>query len=112
MDNANVLFKYYHELQNYFAELGSDTKQLFPEEVFKILHEYYHPFDNIEFLLPDNIFSKGGRIKDYIAPSMFAFKAKDIEMGMAHTRILYVKRYDRELNDEFIKTFPSAFSCL
>ena len=103
MDNANVLFKYYHELQNYFAELGSDTKQLFPEEVFKILHEYYHPFDNIEFLLPDNIFSKGGRIKDYIAPSMFAFKAKDIEMGMAHTRILYVKRYDRELNDEFIR---------
>ncbi|MEG0614208.1 MAG: DUF87 domain-containing protein [Oscillospiraceae bacterium] len=102
MDNVNVLFKYYRELSNYFKALNSDTKQLLPEEVFAILHEYYHPFDGLEFLLPKNVFSRGGKIKDYIAPSMFAFKAKEIEIGTAFTRIMYVKQYDRELDDTFI----------
>lgn len=101
-DNVNVLFKYYRELQTYFSMLGSDTKQLLPEDVFKILWEYYHPFDKTEFLLPKKIFSKGGRIKDYIAPDMFAFKTKEVEVGNAFTRMLYVKQYDRELDDGFI----------
>jgi hypothetical protein len=102
MDNVNTLFKYYRELQTYFAALGSDTRQLMPEDVFKILYDYYHPFDDSEFLLPSNIYSKGGRIKDYIAPPMFAFKNKEIEVGSSFTRVFFVKKYDREINDEFI----------
>lgn len=101
-DNVNVLFKYYRELQTYFNVLGSDTKQLLPEDVFKILWEFYHPFDQSEFLLPKKIFSKGGRIKDYIAPDMFAFKPKEIEIGSSFTRMMFVKYFDRELDDTFI----------
>lgn len=101
-DNVNILFKYYRELKNYFNALGSDTKQLMPTDVFKILYEYYHPFEKAEFLLPKNIFSKGGRIKDYIAPSAFVFRSKDIEIGSAYTRVMFVKNYDRELDDGFI----------
>ncbi|GHU58132.1 ATPase AAA [Clostridia bacterium] len=103
IENANVLFKYYREMQTYFAGLKSDTRQLSPEEVFSVMHEFYHPFDEIEFLLPKNVYSKGGRIKDYIAPSMFAFKAKEIELGSAFTRILYVKSFDREVDDGFVR---------
>ncbi len=76
VDNVNVLFKYFRELQTYFNRLGVEVRQLMPEEVFKVLHEYYHPFDDIEFLLPSNLFARGGRLKDYIAPSAFAFKAR------------------------------------
>ena len=102
VDNVNVLFKYFRELQTYFANLGVDTHQLMPEEVFKIIHEYYHPFDSSEFMLPANFFSRGNRLKDYIAPSMFAFKAKETEVGPSLTRIMYVHSYDRELKDDFI----------
>jgi hypothetical protein len=102
MDNVNTLFKYYRELQGYFTAFGSDTRQLNPEDVFKILYDFYHPFDDAEFLLPANIFSKGGRVKDYIAPSMFAFKNKEIEIGGSFTRVFFVKKYDRDINDEFI----------
>ncbi|MBR3043981.1 MAG: DUF87 domain-containing protein [Oscillospiraceae bacterium] len=102
VDNVNVLFKYYRELQTYFNRLKVDTRQLMPEDVFRIMHRYYHPFDEDAFLLPANYYSRGRRIKDYIAPSMFAFKAKEVEVGESFTRIMYVKRYDRDLDDEFL----------
>lgn len=102
VDNVNVLFKYFRELQTYFNSLGVETHQLMPEEVFKIVHEYYHPFDTSEFMLPANYFSRGNRLKDYIAPSMFAFKAKETEVGPSLTRIMYVHSYDRELDDTFV----------
>ncbi len=103
VDNVNVLFKYYRELQTYFSRLKVETHQLMPEDVFRILHRYYHPFDDVEFLLPSNFYARGRRIKDYIAPSMFNFKAKEVEVGEAFTRILFVQRYDRDMNDEFLK---------
>ena len=56
----------------------------------------------MDFLLPKNFLSRGHRIKDYIAPSMFAFKAKEIEIGTQFTRIMFVKKYDRTLDDTFI----------
>ena len=103
VDNVNIMFRYYREMQNFYAAIGSETRQLMPEEVFAILYEYYHPFDNTEFLLPSDIYSRGGSIKDYIAPSMFAFRPKEVEIGNSYTRILYMARYDRTLDDEFIR---------
>ncbi len=82
-DDVNVLFKYYRELQVFFDLLKINTRQLMPEEVLSVLYQYYHPFDTTEFRLPQNIFKSGGKIKDYIAPSMFAFKAKEVEVGTA-----------------------------
>ena len=105
VDNANVLFKYFRELQTYFSNLGVETNQLMPEDVFKIVHEYYHPFDTSEFMLPSNYFSRGNRLKDYICPSMFAFKGKETEVGPSLTRIMYVHSYDRELDDTFLSEF-------
>ena len=103
VDSANVLFKYYRELQTYFSKLKVNTKQLMPEDVFRLLHQYYHPFDNDEFLLPTNYFSRGGHIKDYIAPTCFAFKPNEVEVGESFTRVLFMQRYDRDLDDEFIR---------
>lgn len=103
VDDVNVLFKYYRELQVFFDILKIHTRQLMPEELFGVLYQYYHPFDNVDFRLPANIFKSGGKIKDYIAPSVFAFKAKEAEVGTSFTRVMYMKTYDRDLDDEFIK---------
>ena len=103
IDNVKILFTYYHALQEFFVQCKSDTHQLQPMEVFSLLHKFYHQFDEAEFLLPKNFLSRGHRIKDYIAPSMFNFKPREIEVGTAYTRILFVKKYDRELDDGFIK---------
>lgn len=102
MDNANILFRYYRELQTYFSHMKSDTRQLMPMEVFTILHKIYHPFEKVDFLLPKNFLSRGHRIKDYIAPSSFVFKPNHIRVGSSFMRIMYVAKYDRELDDTFI----------
>ena len=52
--------------------------------------------------LPKNFLSRGHRIKDYIAPSLFKFTGKQIEIGTSFTRIFFVKRFDRELDDTLI----------
>ncbi len=102
MDNANVLFRYYRELQTYFSNMKSDTKQLMPMEIFAILHKIYHQFDKVDFLLPKDFLARGHRIKDYIAPSSFVFEPNHIRIGSSFMRIMYVAKYDRELNDTFI----------
>lgn len=101
-DVANILIHCYQGIRDHFQMIKSDTWLLKPMEVFKVLHRYYHQFDDSEFLLPKNFLSRGHRIKDYIAPSMFKFKAKEIEIGTSYTRILYASKYDRELNDRLI----------
>ena len=104
IDNfERIIFSYYHRLQEYFLNCKSNANQLKPMDVFVLLHKFYHQFDEAEFLLPKNFLSRGHRIKDYIAPSMFNFKPREIEVGMAYTRILFVKKYDRELDDGLIK---------
>ena len=94
---------YYQKLRDCFTSFKSDANQLHPMEVFALLHKFYHQFDEAEFLLPKNFLSRGHRIKDYIAPSMFNFKPREIEIGMSYTRVLFVKKYDRELSDSFIQ---------
>ena len=104
IDNfERIIFGYFHSLREYFMNCKSDANQLHPMEVFALLHKFYHQFDEAEFLLPKNFLSRGHRIKDYIAPSMFNFKPREIEIGMSYTRILFVKKYDRELDDGLIK---------
>ena len=79
IDNANVLFKCYQDLQQLFSSLGSTTKQLFPEEVFEILYKFYHQFSEVPFMLPKNAY--GSRIKNYVTPAYFRFGKHEIEIG-------------------------------
>ena len=104
IDNfERIIIGYYQKLRDCFTSFKSDANQLHPMEVFALLHKFYHQFDEAEFLLPKNFLSRGHRIKDYIAPSMFNFKPREIEIGMSYTRVLFVKKYDRELTDTFIQ---------
>ena len=100
-DTPDTLFKYYNEIQSNFNSISCTTTQLMPEEVLEVIYNYYHSFDDTEFLLPKNIYANGN-IKDYIAPSMFTFKPKEIEIGESFTRVLFLRKFDREIDDRFI----------
>ena len=104
MDNAEVLFKYYVELQRNLQEMGSNTRQLMTMEVFELLYSYYHPFTAEDFYIPPKIISRGSSLKDYIAPSSFVFMStRDyFQMGSAYGRILSPAVYPNELADKFI----------
>ena len=100
IDNANVLFKCYQDLQQLFSSLGSTTKQLFPEEVFEILYKFYHQFSEVPFMLPKNAY--GSRIKNYVTPAYFRFGKHEIEIGDQLTRVLFIKEYSTYVDDEMI----------
>lgn len=104
MDNAEVLFKYYVELQRNLQEMGSNARQLMTMEVFELLYSYYHPFTAENFFIPQKIASRGSSLKDYIAPSSFVFMStRDyFQMGSAYGRILSLAVYPNELADKFI----------
>ena len=100
IDNANVLFKCYQDLQQLFSSLGSTTKQLTPEEVFEILYKFYHQFSEVPFILPKN--AHGSRIKNYVTPAYFRFGKHEIEIGDQLTRVLFIKEYSTYVDDEMI----------
>jgi len=104
MDNAEVLLKYYIELQRNLQEMGSNARQLMTMEVFELLYSYYHPFTAENFFIPQKIASRGSSLKDYIAPSSFVFMPTDdyYKMGSAYSRIFYLSVYPNELADKFI----------
>ena len=107
IDSANVLFKYYQDFQGLFANLGSNIRQLFPNDVFEILYKFYHQYSVVPFMMPENTLAAGSRIKDYIAPAMFRFNPKNIEIGDQLTRILFVKTYSSYVDDELINDLHS-----
>ena len=100
IDNANVLFKYYQDLQQLFQSLGSTTHQLSPEQVFEVLYKFYHQFSGVQFMLPKNAY--GSRIKNYVTPAYFRFNKQDIEIGDQLTRVLFIKEYSTYVDDEMI----------
>ena len=100
IDNANVLFKYYQDLQQLFQSLGSTTHQLPPEQVFEVLYKFYHQFSGVQFMLPKNAY--GSRIKNYVTPAYFRFNKQDIEIGDQLTRVLFIKEYSTYVDDEMI----------
>ena len=100
--NADTLIKYYQTISSKFISLGSDTRPLPPEEVLKIVYEFYHPFSVVPFMLPGNTLSSGMSLKNYVAPSIFKFTKNRIDIGESMTRILFMKNYGSELDDCFI----------
>lgn len=104
MDTAEVLLKYYVELQRNLQEMGSNARQLMTMEVFELLYSYYHPFTSEDFYIPEKLISRGSSLKDYIAPSSFVFMpTKDyFKMGSVYSRIFYLQTFPNELVDKFI----------
>lgn len=102
LDNVNILFKYFREIENQALSLGSNVTLLSPEKSFEIIHRLYHLFDNEPFLLPTSYLQADVSLKDYIAPSSFTFRNKLIDIGSSHSCVMFVKRFARECDDEFI----------
>lgn len=108
LEDISVLFRYFADINVALGVMGSAAVQLKPIEVFSVMHSFYHPTDDEPFLIPTNLWQRDILLKDYIAPAAFSFKSKEnrngkqIIMGTAYTRILFAKRFDREIDDEFV----------
>ena len=75
-------------------------------------HNFYSPLPDEWFkqrdldanILPPDIYRKGTKIRDYIAPSAFHFKPNHTELGGYFNRVLFVNGYSNSLDDEFISS--------
>ena len=108
LDDISVLFSYFEEIQKHLMNMGSSAEILKPLESFAVLHQFYHPLDDEEFLIPSDYFRNDVDLKSYIVPAGFDFKSKNnrdgrqVIMGIAYTRVLFVKRFNRFNDDEFL----------
>ena len=103
-DVERTLNKTFKDIQKQFKVLDSDVEKLETEEQLKLFYEFYNPEmakDN-GFMLPKDIYSRGVKIKDHIAPNSFKFKTTYAEMGAAYTRTLYIRDLPTLLKDSFI----------
>ncbi len=108
LDDISVLFRYFEEIQKQLDNMGSGARLLKPIETFAVMHQFYHPLDSEDFLIPTNYYRHDVNLKDYIVPAAFDFKSKinrngkQLIMGTAYTRVLFAKRFSRQIDDEFV----------
>lgn len=102
LDDVNMLFKYFNQIEIYASDMGTKVKLISTEKSFEILHSIYHPYDNEPFLLPDNFMQHDVKLKDYIAPSHFTFRAKKMEIGNSYSCIMFLKYISKSCDDELI----------
>lgn len=103
-DVERVLKKAYRDVSLAYKKLGSNCKIITDvEKRLEIFYKYYNPLKvkQERFLLPKDIYSKGMKIKDYIAPSSFKFNKDNIEMGMAYNRVFYIRDFPSTMRDTF-----------
>lgn len=109
LDDISILFRYFSEINDHLLSLGSRAEILKPMETFGIMHTFYHPLGDEPFLIPSNYYRHDVNLKDYIAPAGFSFKSRDnrngkqvIMGGSTYTRVLFAKRFSRNIDDKFI----------
>lgn len=99
----NILIQAGEKIKDKLQLLGSVCNKLSADEILHLLHQFYNPYDEEEFKIPENLGVKGIRVRDYIAPSAFNFKNQYIEMGNCYTRCFFAWEYGDELDDSFIQ---------
>ena len=102
LDDVNILFKYYNQIEILASDLGTKIKLVSTTKSLELLHSIYHPFNNEPFLLPDNFIQHDVNLKDYIAPSHFKFKSKMIEVGNSYSCVMFLKHISKSCDDELI----------
>lgn len=103
LDSPDTVFQYYEEIEKALDEMGVKSKILKPEDVLKIYHDIYIPNSLSDFRLPENIYRYGMSLSNYVAPSHLRTDAiKYIETGSMYSRVIYVKSFARDIDDQFI----------
>ena len=105
LDNAlAILLAAGERIQAYLSELGVTMEPVSVKQSLWLLHAIYNPYEEDTFILPPDIYRKGTKIRDYIAPSAFHFKPNHTELGGYFNRVLFVNGYSNSLDDEFISS--------
>lgn len=105
LDNAlAILLAAGERIQAYLTEMGVTMEPVPIRQSLWLLHAIYNPYEEDSFILPPDIYRKGTKIRDYIAPSAFNFKPNHTELGGYFNRVLFVNGYSSALDDEFISS--------
>lgn len=102
LDSPDTVFQYFEEIQKALDEMSVESKILLPEEILKIYHDIYIPNTLSDFRLPENIYRHGMCLSDYISPSHLRPAIKYFEIGSMYSRIMYVKSFARDIDDQFL----------
>lgn len=103
LDNVyNILMQAYSRVAEHLEEMGVKSQMLTVEQALGLLYDIYNPFDIGGLQLPPDMYKRGTRVRDYIAPSSFLFKPKYTALGSVFNRVLYVSGYSNFLEDSFI----------
>lgn len=105
LDNAlAILLAAGERIQSYLSEMGVTMEPVSIRQSLWLLHAIYNPYEEDTFILPPDLYRKGTKIRDYIAPSAFRFKPNHTELGGYFNRILFVNGYSSSLDDEFLSS--------
>lgn len=86
-------------LQGKFREFGSTLTALAPDEVFAELFRFFNPFDGEMPALPTDLYRRGLRVRDMIAPDGIEFRKDSLRLGNAYLRIFSITSYGKEMLD-------------
>lgn len=103
LDSPDTLFQYYEGIEKILDEINIKAEILKPEEILGIYHDIYQPNGQSDFRLPNNIYRHGMCLSDYVSPSHICTDGiKNIEIGSYFSRVMYVKTFSRDIDDQFI----------
>ncbi len=103
LDSPDTLFQYYESIEKTLDEINVKTKILTPEEILGIYHDIYQPDGHADFRLPQNLYKHGMALSDYVSPSHIRLDPiKYIETGSNFGRVMYLKRFSRDIDDSFL----------
>ncbi len=103
LDSPDTLFQYYESIEKTLDEINVKTRILTPEEILSIYHDIYQPDRHTDFRLPQNLYRHGMALSDYVSPSHIRLDPiKYIETGSTFGRVMYLKRFSRDIDDRFL----------
>ena len=95
------------DLMNNFHRLGVDAKLLDGKERLQLMHSMFHMGDQEKFRFDWKWLPKSGlSVKDYIAPTSFAFPGSRIfRMGKLYGAMSYLQITASDISDQLLKDF-------
>ena len=95
------------DLMNNFHRLGVSAKLLDGKERLQLMHSMFHMGDQEKFRFDWKWLSKSGlSVKDYIAPTSFAFPGSRIfRMGKLYGAMSYLQITASDISDQLLKDF-------
>lgn len=88
------------DLCSHFAALGAKCTELDATERLRVLHDFYHVGEEVDFHFDaKDMMQKGHDFRDYICPDSIEKTSDRLKLGKRFCRVLYLKDYASYIKD-------------